>query len=476
MYLPRRIPGEGGLPENKRVVGRLAGIAIVAGSMLGVGIFLTPPLVAQYIQDPAWYMAAWLFGGVIAYSGAVAYAELATRYPEAGGDYVFIHHAFGPSLSFAAGTLLYFGVFAGSIATVAVPIADYLMPPFLSQFGVISPEHSLYSIGIIDLTVSRLAGIALIVLLATINIIGTRISINVQIVCTLLPMIMLVAVFFYVFTSIDIISTAGQSSSDSYSVPFMKTGPAILAIYFAYSGWNAATYVAGDIKNPAQTIPYSLVWGTIGITILYLIVAGGLFYMAGPDMLSETADPVSYVAAAISSTSGIYLITAMIGFALLASLNGTILAGGRVGYSMASYGSLFREAGRLSPKYGTPYISITGVSAIAILYVLTGTFEWLLEFTSLTMFLLSGLTVVSLYVIRNRSNTNAPYMARGYPWFPGLILMLSVAIIMVNLYRALFGESRFTADSLYPLSGIVLFLLVWLGHRYISVRGQSEKS
>lgn len=436
--------------------------------MLGVGIFLTPPLVAQYIQDPAWYMAAWLFGGVIAYSGAVAYAELATRFPEAGGDYVFIYHAFGPSLSFAAGTLLYFGVFAGSIATVAVPIADYILPLFLSHFGEVNPSRIIFSFWIIDLTVSRVAGIVLIVILALINIFGTQISVNVQIVFTVLPMVMLAVIFFYFFTSIDIISAADRNSSPSFSLPFMKTGPAILAIYFAYSGWNAAAYIAGDIKNPSRTIPYSLIGGTLSITILYLIVAGGLFYMAGPDKLSETVDPVSYVAAAFSSSSGIYLITSMIAFALLASLNGTILAGGRVGYSMARYGSLFQCAGNVSSRYGTPHFSIAGVSAIAILFVLTGTFEWLLEFTSLAMFLLSGLTVLSLYVIRNKSNTNAPYQATGYPLFPGLILILSMAIIFVNVYKATVGDDRFTTASVYPLSGIALFILVWLGHKIYS--------
>jgi basic amino acid/polyamine antiporter, APA family len=460
------------LLRKQRIVGPFAGATIVAGSMLGVGIFLAPPLVAGHIQDPFWYMAAWLFGGLVAYSGAVVYAELATRYPEAGGDYVYIHKAFGPSLSFAAGTLLYFGVFAGSIATVAVPIADYLMPLFFAKISDADPGQTLFSLGIVELTLSRFAAIGLIVLLTVINIRGTRVSVKIQVILTVLPMIVIAALFLYVLLSVNGGVDVNIAERQNKHLPFISAGPAMLAIYFAYSGWNTVTYIAGDLENPSKTIPYSLIGGTFGITILYLLVAGGLFFMAGPKNLSNTIDPIIYIAAIFSSPHGITFVKLTIAIALLASVNSTILAGGRVGFSMARYGSLFRSAGKMSIKYGTPHVSITAVSTVAIIYVLTGTFEWLLEFTSLAMFLLSGLTVLSLYVIRNTRETNAPFMATGYPWFPAIILLLSIAVISISFYDALLGEDRFTVASLYPLSGIGLFILVWAGHYYLKSLGE----
>ncbi len=433
---------EGEQGAQPRVIGPWGGLAIVIGSMLGIGIFITPPQVATHLPSLGWYLAAWAAGGVIAYCGAVAYAELGTRFPKAGGDYVFLRQAFGPSLSFGAGWLLFAGVFTGSVATMSVPLAEFQLPVLLGPVVEIDPHQLLWSLGFIEVTVARASAVGVIVALTVLNILGTRLSAGVQVALTGIPMALLAVAAVVIFVTMEPATLQVAEVVDDE--PVVSFGRAVLAIYFAYAGWNALAYVGGEMKDPGETIPKSLLGGTVIITALYMLLAAGFVYVLGIGGIQEVMEAGTAVADAV--------------------------AGGRVGWAMARRGDLVSSMGRLSSKYDTPDRALVLQAVLAGVLVMTGTFEMLLELTSIAMFLMGALTVGALFVIRSRDGDDAPYQATGYPWVPAVFIVVSVVIIAASLFRAVAGEDGGTAESIVPLAGIGVFVVMWAGHWLVKDR------
>ena len=451
--------------SQSRVIGSLGGMAIVAGSMLGIGIFLTPPQIAAHMGSMGGYLAVWLVGGLIAISGAVAYAELGTRFPEAGGDYIFLREAFGPALSFAAGWLLFVGVFTGSVATMAVPLAEFQLPVLLEPLWEVDPHAVLVGWGVVEVTVARAIGIGLIAGLTALNIWGTRLSTKVQIALTGAPVLLLglgaLGVLIWHPGVEGELAWAGSDEGGGV----VGFGRAILAVYFAYAGWNAIAYVGGEMQHPGRSIPRSLLGGTAMIMGLYALLAGSFVYVLGMEGLAEVMEAGTATATAVAEGPGAYGVTALIAVALLGSLNGTILVGGRVGLAMARKGSLSDGIGELNERFGTPSRALWLQGGLAVGLVLTGTFEMLLEMTSIAMFVMSGLTVWALFRIRARDGADAPYLATGYPWLPLFFLGVSVLVIGASVYRAMTAGIDDMTESVYPLMGLALFVGLWLGRR-----------
>ena len=459
---------EGEQGAQPRVIGPWGGLAIVIGSMLGIGIFITPPQVATHLPSLGWYLAAWAAGGVIAYCGAVAYAELGTRFPKAGGDYVFLRQAFGPSLSFGAGWLLFAGVFTGSVATMSVPLAEFQLPVLLGPVVEIDPHQLLWSLGFIEVTVARASAVGVIVALTVLNILGTRLSAGVQVALTGIPMALLAVAAVVIFVTMEPATLQVAEVVDDE--PVVSFGRAVLAIYFAYAGWNALAYVGGEMKDPGETIPKSLLGGTVIITALYMLLAAGFVYVLGIGGIQEVMEAGTAVADAVAGGWVTWAVTALIAVALIGSLNATVLAGGRVGWAMARRGDLVSSMGRLSSKYDTPDRALVLQAVLAVVLVMTGTFEMLLELTSIAMFLMGALTVGALFVIRSRDGDDAPYQATGYPWVPAVFIVVSVVIIAASLFRAVAGEDGGTAESIVPLAGIGVFVVMWAGHWLVKDR------
>ncbi len=450
--------------EQPRVIGPVGGLAIVVGSMLGIGIFLTPPQVATHLPSVSGYLLVWLVGGLIAFCGAVAYAELGTRFPHAGGDYVFLGEAFGESVSFAAGWLLFVGVFTGSVATMAVPLAEFQLPVLLAPIVDLDPGRTLWSAGPVELTVARAIGIGLLAGLTGLNVLGTRLSTRAQIALTAVPVVVLAvgAVVIFATTSAGPVAV---SATGAQSSPVVGFGRAVLAVYFAYAGWNAIAYVGGEMKEPGSTVPVSLLGGTALITILYLLLAGCFIFVLGVEGVQGVMEAGTATAEAAGGPRTAYAVTALIAVALIGSLNATILAGGRVGWAMARRGALVAAMGRLNERFQTPDRALWLQAALAVVLVVTGTFEILLELTSIAMLLMSALTVVALFRIRRRDGPDAPYQTTLYPWTPLLFLLISVVVIGASIYRAVAGDDGLTLESVYPLLGLAIFAATWIAHR-----------
>lgn len=444
----------------------MGGTAIVVGSILGVGIVLVPPVVAAHSGSVAVYLALWLFGGLVAFCGASAYAELGTRFPEAGGDYVYIREAFGPSAAFAAGWLLVVGVFTGSIATLAAALVELQLPALL---GVAAPH-------------AGVAALVPIALLTALNLLGTRFSTGSQILLVAAPILLLgVGGIVVVALAAGGHLPAGGGEVLVHAPP--GGGSAVrgfLAVYFAYSGWNAVAYMAGDMRDPERTIPRALFWGTALMTGLYVLLALAFLLVLGIGGLAAAGDAGTEATRQLTGDGWALGVGVAVTLALLGALNATILTGSRVASAVAPRG--------LAPS-GSRRIRLTLLAqgVLAGLLVLTGTFERLLELTSLAMLLLGGLVALSHLRIRKGdgapgSNVSgergatwqgdaaappfrAPFRAPFHPVPTLFFFCVSLGVLVLAAGDAFARPpGSWTVEAALPLLGLGVFFLLWLGH------------
>ena len=454
-----------------RVIGPVTGASIVAGSMLGIGIFLSPPIVAANLPTLPGFFLLWLLGGVIALSGAVSCAELGTMMPRSGGDYVFQHRAFGPSLAFASGWVLFGPIFCGSIASMAVGLCTYQLPLLLGR----DLSGVAFRLPLIGQPVSwaQVAALCLVPALTALNAMGARPSARTQAVLTLLPICVLTLISIYAIThggggpeaAAPSVAPAAPASLSLHGVVV-----AYLAVYFAYSGWINIIYVAGEVKQPQRGLPRAMLGGTLVVTCLYLLLCSGFVRTLGFACLASAGEAGSAMARVLAGELGKLLITILIASALVASINGTIMAGPRVAYAMGKRGAAWRWLGTLSPRTHAPVRGLWVQAVVSGLLIVSGKFEELLAMVSLTMVVTGSITVAALYVLRRTApDAPRPYKATGYPVFPAVYLLSSVVVI-VDMARS--ATSGAWAD-IYPLIGLVGTAALFVGHRVLARKPQA---
>lgn len=454
---------EGG--EAGREIGTLGATAIVAGAMLGVGIFLTPHLVAQSVSSPGLFLLLWALGGVLAVAGAVTYGELGAMMPDAGGDYVYLGRAFGPTLSFAAGVVLFVGVFGGSIASMSAALSQYQLSLLFGRVGVDLATPWIPLAANVSLSGVDVVAIALVLGLTVLNVLGVRLSSHTQTFLTLVPVVVLSA--FAVFALV----TAPHATAVPPSAP--SGGPAaigegLLNIYFAYAGWNAVAYVGGEVANPGRTIPRALLLGTGLVTGLYLLLCASWIAVLGMGGIAQAFESGTAAARALFGPHAEWMVALIIAIALVGSVNATVLGGARIGYAMGRDGALPASLGELSARARVPARALWAQALLSIALVVTGTFEELVQLTSVAMFLLGSLTVLALFTLRRREpNAERPYRASLYPLLPGLYLLTAIAVVGLEVRNYVAGD----AQSGLPLLGIGVFAGVWLLRRAFPGRG-----
>ncbi len=392
-------------------------------------------------------------------------------FPKAGGDYVFLREAFGRSTSFAAGWLLFVGVFVGSIATMAVPVCLYQLPALLAPFVSVDMSAPATLFGAeLPISGAQSVAIQLVAVLTVVNLLGTRLAAWTQIVLTMVPFAVLgVGALWVLFGGGDptpVVATEVEPTSSGLAVSMTK---ATLAIYFAYAGWNAVGYVGGEVRNPGRNIPIGLLGGTALITVLYLVMCGAFIVALGMGGLTQAFEAGTATAAAVGGPRLQYLVTALIALALFGSLNGTILAGARIAWAMAGDGAL-PVAFRSLTSRQTPGVALVAQAVLAAALILSGTFETLLELTSVAMLVMGSLAVISVFVFRARMpDAPRPYRATGYPVLPAFYLLVSAIVIGVSLYRVAVpgADGPEGIDRFLPVFGLVVFAAAWLGHRVV---------
>ena len=224
-------------------------------------------------------------------------------------------------------------------------------------------------------------------------------------------------------------------------------------------------YVGGEVREPQRNIPRSLVWGSLAVTLLYLLLCAGFLRVLGPAGIADAGEVGSATAGVLGGPGLRLALTVLIASALVASINGTVLGGARVAQAMAERGALWSRLATLDPAHKTPRRSLWLQAALSVLLVASGRFEDLLHLVSLAMVLTGTLTVGCLFVLRRaRPDAERPYRATGYPWLPGLYVASSVLVIGIMLQRAATGEP----GALYPLLGLAIFAAAYLGHRALA--------
>ncbi|MFO7566886.1 MAG: amino acid permease [Enhygromyxa sp.] len=408
----------------------LPALALVAGSMLGIGIFIMPPQVAANVGGPWGFLGMWLIGGLAALFGALCLAELGAMLPRSGGDYEFLHIGWGPGIAFAAGWLQLLVIFPGSLASVAVATASFQLPVLLGDWA--GGELSLFGLGV---PAPRVLAAALILILTLINHFGVRMAGWVQVSVTVVPILVLLIVSAYVLgdagsgEALRANTTATEKGGDGTLASF---GRAYLKVYFAYSGWNAALYVAGEIKDPGRNLPRALVGGTSLVTALYLLLCLGFLALFGFSELPSVGEAGTAAAVALFGPAAVVGMASLILLAMIGSLNGTTLIGGRIGYAMAQRGDCPREVGRLHPRHNTPHLALWLQAVIALALIASPfNLDQLIDYTSSAMLITGTLTVLTLVVLRRKlPDQPRPYRASLHP-LPVLGYVTSSVIVLV---------------------------------------------
>lgn len=437
--------GDPGLPTDGsgsgerpiRTLGALPAIALVCGSMMGIGIFISPPEVAAHVSGPTPFMLLWLVGGLSALFGALSLAELGAMLPRDGGDYSYLRDSWGPGIAFAAGWLQLLAIFPGSLACVAVATSRFQLPVLFGP-GLAEP----LALGGIVIPASHLWAAMIIVALTLINHIGVKVSGMVQVLVTSVPLGVLLITTLIVIWQHDPILASTTSTVASAEPPpatdALTLAHAYLPVYFAYSGWNAAIYVGGEIKNPARNLPRALVGGTVIVTGLYLILCAGFLAVFSLQDLASVGEAGSAAAQAVFGPLGVTAVTALIVLAMIGSLNGSVLTGSRIAFAMGKQGDCVRAAGTLAPRFSTPAVALwmqCGI-ALALLFVDLVLFgdglAGLIAYTSSAMLITGTLTVLAVVIFRRRRpELERPYKTWLYPLPPLLYAASSVFVLIV---------------------------------------------
>lgn len=418
----------------ERRLGPLDAAAIVISNVIGVGIFITPGFVATLVPNRTAILSVWVLGGALAFAGALAYAELAARQPEAGGEYVYLREAFGSLAAFLTGWTSFVAGFSGAIAAGGVYVAVYLdrLVPGVGSTTPLAAWH----IGplAMTLTVRSLVAIATIFALALVQVRGVGLGRLVQNALTTLKVTALFA-----FTVVGFI-VAGVSGEAAYSAnaPVRATGwlLALVPVMFSYTGWNAAVYVAEEIRQPVKNVPRALMIGTAVTVALYLAL-NALYLRVVPQEQFTGTMAVGEVAAErlFGSAAGVlFAVVAVV--IILSSLSAMTTAGPRVYFAMARDGVFVPAAARVHPRYRTPAVAIIAQAAWSSLLVLSGTFEQLLTYTGFGVILFSALAVLSLFFVRRTATQSAVFRAWGYPWAPALFCIVGFAIVLNTIREA----------------------------------------
>jgi APA family basic amino acid/polyamine antiporter len=450
-----------------RKYGYWTGHFVVMASMIGAGILTTSGFTLHDTANPTAMLALWVLGGFLALCGAVTVAELATALPRSGGDYVFVREAYGHGAAIVSGWATYVIGFAAPTAVVSHLAVAYLTNPFMSQLA----EAAGRSPDDVRRIIVPLGATLFVLVVAAIHALGARQSSWFQITATTVKASILVgiAVGGILFGRGNWNHLSAGHVPDGTEAAALAIG--LIYVMYTYSGWNGAIYIAGEIRNPSRLLPLCLIGGTVTVIALYLIVNLAYVFALDPvAMKSAKFEDFSQVARiaveALFGKDASNVVAVALGLSLVASFSAYTLVGPRVAYAMARDGAFPGYAARLHPTRQTPVWATLTQVAIAIALLWSGTFQELLDYTSVGLAAITGLTVAAIFPIRRRTDLPHPYRMPLYPLPPVLFLLLITWTIGYTVYSELIknGELRrpgpATLSLLTLLVGIPLAYLI----------------
>jgi APA family basic amino acid/polyamine antiporter len=442
----------------KERVNLFDGIAMVAGAMIGSGIFIVSADIARSVGSPGWLMVVWLITMVITVIGALSYGELAAMMPSVGGQYVYLRESYHPLIGFLFGWTTFLVIQCGSIAAVAVGFAKFsgVIFPWVSENNV------LLHIGALNLTSTQFVAMGLIVFLTWLNtrgIVTGKVVLNIFSSTKVIALIGFIIVGLFITKGINSFAVnkevfwhASKIGDGNQIIPIAgfalvtAIGTALVGSLFSADAWYNVTYISGEVINPKRNVPLSLLFGTLIVSALYLVtnfVYIRILPMHGsPDGADAIARGIQYatddrVATSVMSVIiGDYAAIIMAVFIMISTFGCNhimILAGPRVYYAMAKDGLFFKKVGSLNNK-GVPAFALIVQGVWSILLCLSGTYGNLLDYVIFAVLLFFTLTILAIFILRRkRPDIPRPYKAFGYPVIPGLYILTTLAIMIILL-------------------------------------------
>src|ERR671921_1944021 len=421
MLPPRDAWGER-LPRH---LGLWSAVAVLVGSTIGSGFFRVPASVAERLQSPGPVLLAWVLGGVIALFGALTLAELAGALPRSGGVFAYILEAFGPMPAFLFGWSELTVIRASAMGAIATIFAEYL-----GRFILLTPMEV------------RWVAAAAVVAVGLLNYVGVNRAAVLMNLSTVAKYGALAALVLLAFTAGEG-STAHFGSAWSSGINLSLIATALIAIMWTYDGWADLSFIGGEVRDPGRTLPLALIFGTLGILVIYLLLNVAYVYLVP---LSEMArSPLIAATAAeriplLGRFAGA-AISAVVMVSCFSTLIGSMMTGPRVFFAMADRGLFFQSIARVSPRFQSPSVAIWLATALGVIYVLLNDFQQLADKFILGIWPFYALAVGAVFVLRRtRPDMPRPYRTWGDPVIPILFLLASVGMVV----NALITEPRDT--------------------------------
>ena len=421
-----------------RQLGVFSATAIVVANMVGTGIFTTTGFLAGNLGSAPLVVAIWFVGAGLAFAGALCYSELGINFPRSGGEYVYLTEAWGPSWGFLTGWVSFFAGFSAPIAAAALAVSEYL-----SHFNpALSTQSDASNVVLGPLTLRLGPGqwlaCLLVALFTALNVFGLRPAARAQNFLTATKVLVVVA-----FVALGF--TLGHGDWAHFSQPAVRTSQNSVAaqfvlslvwVFFGYSGWNAATYVAEELRDPDRTLPRSLLAGTLLVALLYAGLNVAFIYASPLESMKGVLGVGAHAASALFGPSVAGVFSALMAFCLLSTVNAMTMIGPRVYYAMASRGAFFPIAARVHPVWHTPWIAVLAQGACCCLMILCGTFAGLVQYIGFSLWLFTLMAVVGLLRLRRRPGWKPlPATSFLFPLVPGLYIVTSawVLLFMIGL-------------------------------------------
>ena len=405
-------------PQLARRLGLFDAIMIVMGGIIGSGIFINPYVVAQRVHTSFLILGVWIFGGLLALIAAFIWAELANWRPDVGGQYAYLREAFHPAVAFLYGWVLLLVIQTGGMAAVAVTFSRY----FLEM------AH-------LQISDSLLAAVVLIIL-TVVNCLGVRSGSTVQSIFMVLKILAIVLLvfcgLFLIAPGIATTPTPGVLDRPVSVDLLTAVGAAMVPVLFAYGGWQTATFLAGEIKEPAKNLARGLIIGVAGVVALY--IAANIVYLRalGTEGLAMSKAPASAVMNQALGVTGARIIAAGIAISTIGFLSQSMLTAPRVYFAMAQDGLFFKQVAKVHPRTHVPYIAITLQGVFAIIIAFWGRYEQILNYVVSMDFIFFGLTACCIFVFRKRAGAK-PNSNRtpGHP-FTTLLFIAACWLVVIN--------------------------------------------
>jgi len=423
-------------PRFARRLGLLDTALLVIGAVVGSGIFLTSGHILQVLPSPGLLLTVWLAGGLITICGALSFAELGGIFPEAGGPYLYIREAYGPAAGFLFGWAFFWFIQGGGLAALAVGFAEFLG----ALFPDLSMDTLVFTLGPggtgFSVSAGQLVAAAAILFLTGVNTRGIQTSAAVQNFLTVLRVVPVVAIVVLGLTLGErsgvkgfgeLLTTGGLDGAGLVKA----FGLALVAVFWTYDGWYAASCTAGEVRNPGRNLTLGLILGTMAVTVLYMavnlvyILAVPVGELAGVTRVAEVAGTALFGSGAAS------ILAALIAVSVFGCLDANIIMGPRVFFAMARDGCFFRGMGRLGARSRVPVRALWGQAAWSVVLCLWGTYRSLYEYMVFALLLFFAGTGLALFRLRRRApHAHRPYRTWGYPAVPAFFVLASLGVFV----------------------------------------------